>query len=98
MLKSILVGMGRTANIVCATYATMWGAWGGTIIYTKLIMFLKEKHSMQKHSIQKHSIQKHSIQKHSIQITAKGIGISALIGGVSTVNIYLKLLNALAKS
>jgi len=80
--------MGRTANIVCATYATMWGAWGGTIIYTKLIMFLKEKHSMQKHSI----------QKHSIQITAKGIGISALIGGVSTVNIYLKLLNALAKS
>jgi len=85
--------MGRTANIVCATYATMWGAWGGTIIYTKLIMFLKEKHSMQKHSIQKHSI-----QKHSIQITAKGIGISALIGGVSTVNIYLKLLNALAKS
>uniref|UniRef100_A0A6C0BYE7 Uncharacterized protein n=1 Tax=viral metagenome TaxID=1070528 RepID=A0A6C0BYE7_9ZZZZ len=88
MLKSILVGMGRTANIVCATYATMWGAWGGTIIYTKLIMFLKEKHSMQKHSI----------QKHSIQITAKGIGISALIGGVSTVNIYLKLLNALAKS
>ena len=93
MLKSILVGMGRTANIVCATYATMWGAWGGTIIYTKLIMFLKEKHSMQKHSIQKHSI-----QKHSIQITAKGIGISALIGGVSTVNICLKLLNALAKS
>lgn len=92
MLKSILVGMGRTANIVCATYATMWGAWGGTIIYTKLIMFLKEKHS-----IQKHSMQKHSIQKHSIQITAKGIGISALIGGVSTVNIYLKLLNALAK-
>lgn len=88
MLKSILVGMGRTANIVGATYATMWGAWGGTIIYTKLIMFLKEKHSMQKHSI----------QKHSIQITAKGIGISALIGGVSTVNIYLKLLNALAKS
>ena len=78
MLKSILVGMGRTANIVGATYATMWGAWGGTIIYTKLIMFLKEKHS--------------------IQITAKGIGISALIGGVSTVNIYLKLLNALAKS
>jgi len=93
MLKSILVGMGRTANIVGATYATMWGAWGGTIIYTKLIMFLKEKHSMQKHSIQKHSI-----QKHSIQITAKGIGISALIGGVSTVNICLKLLNALAKS
>ena len=88
MLKSILVGMGRTANIVGATYATMWGAWGGTIIYTKLIMFLKEKHSMQKHSI----------QKHSIQITAKGIGISALIGGVSTVNICLKLLNALAKS
>ena len=83
MLKSILVGMGRTANIVGTTYATMWGAWGGTIIYTKLIMFLKEKHSM---------------QKHSIQITAKGIGISALIGGVSTVNIYLKLLNALAKS
>ena len=78
MLKSILVGMGRTANIVGATYATMWGAWGGTIIYTKLIMFLKEKHS--------------------IQITAKGIGISALIGGVSTVNICLKLLNALAKS
>ena len=78
MLKSILVGMGRTANIVCATYATMWGAWGGTIIYTKIIMFLKEKHS--------------------IQITAKGIGISALIGGVSTVNICLKLLNALAKS
>ena len=88
MLKSILVGMGRTANIVGTTYATMWGAWGGTIIYTKLIMFLKEKHSMQKHSI----------QKHSIQITAKGIGISALIGGVSTVNICLKLLNALAKS
>ena len=88
MLKSIMVGVGRTANIVGATYATMWGAWGGTIIYTKLIMFLKEKHSMQKHSM----------QKHSIQITAKGIGISALIGGVSTVNIYLKLLNALAKS
>jgi len=83
-----MVGVGRTANIVGATYATMWGAWGGTIIYTKLIMFLKEKHSMQKHSM----------QKHSIQITAKGIGISALIGGVSTVNIYLKLLNALAKS
>jgi|TARA_B110000208_G_C11552343_1_gene352164 hypothetical protein len=78
MLKSILVGMGRTANIVGATYATAMGAWGGTIIYTKIIMFLKEKHS--------------------IQITAKGIGISALIGGVSTVNIYLKLLNALAKS
>ncbi len=88
MLKSILVGMGRTANIVGATYATALGAWGGTIIYTKIIIFLKEKHS----------IQKHSMQKHSIQITAKGIGISALIGGVSTVNIYLKLLNALAKS
>lgn len=78
MLKSILVGVGRTANIVGTTYATALGAWGGTIIYTKIIMFLKEKHS--------------------IQITAKGIGISALIGGVSTVNIYLKLLNALAKS
>jgi len=72
------VGVGRTANIVGTTYATALGAWGGTIIYTKIIMFLKEKHS--------------------IQITAKGIGISALIGGGSTVNIYLKLLNALAKS
>lgn len=77
MLKSILVGVGRTANIVGATYATALGAWGGTIIYTKIIIFFKKKHS--------------------IQITAKGIGISALIGGVSTVNIYLKLLNALAK-